>query len=122
LSNNEEIEKAGTIRVSLEVPPPLTLVFGVETSRWHIIRREVAGGTLLGDLLTIFAVSYPEFRKGVFDPIRRELNSGLSITLNGVLLDANRKMTTELLDGDRVTLVPDHLDEQHTPEYKSPDS
>ena len=122
MSNNEEIEKAGTIRVSLEVQQPLTLVFGVETSRWHIIRREVAGGTLLGDLLTIFAVSYPEFRKGIFDPIRRELNSRISITMNGVLLDANRKMDSELLDGDRVTLVPDHLSEQKTPDYKSPAS
>lgn len=70
----------------------------------------------------MFAVNYPEFRKGLFDPIKRELNSGLSITLNGVLLDANRKMTTELLDGDRITLVPNHLSDQKTPEYKSPAS
>jgi molybdopterin converting factor small subunit len=116
LSQTNETGRAGTIRISLEVPPPLTLIFGVETSRWHIIHREITEGTLLGDLLTIFAVSYPEFRKGIFDPVRRELNSGLSITLNGVLLDAGRKMNSKLLDGDRVTIVPDHLPELKMPE------
>jgi molybdopterin converting factor small subunit len=115
LSHKNDSGRDGTIRVSLEIPPPLTLVFGMETARWHIIHREIAEGTLLGDLLTIYAVSYSEFRKGIFDPVRRELNSGLSITLNGILLDANRKMNTELLDGDRVTLVPDHLPEPKAP-------
>jgi len=116
LADKNESEIAGTIRVSLEIPPPLTLVFGMETAKWHIIHREVARGTLLGNLLTFYAVSYSEFRKGIFDPIRRELNPGLSITLNSVLLDANRKMDTELLDGDRVTLVPDHLPEPKPPQ------
>ena len=115
MSQTNHNGRAGTIRISLEIPPPLTLIFGMETSHWHIIHREIAEGTLMGDLLTIFAVSYPEFRKGIFDPVKRELNSGLSIALNGVLLDAGRKMNSELLDGDRVTIVPDHLPEPKTP-------
>ena len=115
MSVKNESEKAAIIRVSLEVPPPLTLVFGIETTIWHIVRREITQGTLLGDLLTLYAVSYPEFRKGIFDPIKRELSPGLGISLNGILLDANRKMDTELLNGDRVTLVPDHLPEPKTP-------
>jgi hypothetical protein len=115
LSPIRESGKVNTITISLEIPPPLTLIFGLETARWHILRREVAAGTLLGDVLSLYALSHPEFRKGIFDPIRRELNDGLSITLNGILLDAERKMDSELIEGDRITIVPDHLPEPKNP-------
>ncbi len=109
MSNVKSNEKNNTIRVALEIPPPLALIFGMETERWHVIHREVTEGVVLGDFLTFFALSHPEFRRGIFDPVKRELNSGLSLTLNGVLLDVTRKLDSELIDGDHVTIVPDHF-------------
>ncbi len=101
-----EKKEFNLIKVSFEIPASLAVIFGTQTSHWWVQRREIADGSLLGDFLTIYALNYPEFRKGIFDPVRRELSRDIDISLNGVLLEPARKIETKLKDGDRVTLVP----------------
>jgi molybdopterin converting factor small subunit len=112
---NENSERH-LIKIRIEVPASLAAIFGNETSRWHIMHREVALGSVLGDLLTIYALNYPEFRRSIFDPLRRQVNQGVDITINSVLLEPSRATETELCDGDRITIVPTYESPQYPKE------
>ena len=95
-----------SIKIYLEIPPSMAAIFGTETSRWYILQREVTAGTLLSDVLTLYALNYPGFRKTIFDPAESKISTTIQITLNGVLLDPAQKMETALLEGDRITIIP----------------
>jgi molybdopterin converting factor small subunit len=104
-------ENDNKIKVRLEVASSLAVIFGTETSRWLIFHREVEQGSVVGDLLTVFALSYPQFRKAVFDPMKREMNQQINISLSGVLLESSKKIETVLSAGDRITLIPSYTNQ-----------
>ena len=101
-----ENDEHNTIKVYLIVAPSLAAIFGIGTLRWHVVSREITTGMALGDALTIFALNYPEFRKAVFDPTERKLFGTVHLALNGVIQDPLHKIETELVDGDRITIIP----------------
>ena len=61
---------------------------------------------MIGDLLTLLALSYPELRRSIFDPVNRELSRDINIAHNGALLKREVGIDTRLNDGDRLTFVP----------------
>lgn len=96
-------------RVSLEIVPWLTRLFGQETGG-RIRRQEpLEPGESIGEFLRRLGRSYFEFGRIIWDDVRNDLSEHVQVVLNETVLEAVGPAETKPRPGDRVMLVPPYL-------------
>ncbi len=93
-------------KVRLEMIPPIARMLDANASGWLLIEEEIGVGSTVGDLLASLALSYPEFRKAVFDPDTGEISEQVNIILNNLLLPLSEVTRTGINDGDNLMFLP----------------
>ena len=93
-------------KVRLEVSPELAGVLDADCSDWVILEKEENEWAAIGDLLTDLASAHFYFREAVYDPYTSQINDGVLLVLNGILLQHENITGVKLKGGDTVLLLP----------------
>ena len=93
-------------RVRLEIVPWLTSNFGGQGLGRLMLEREVPEGQVLGRLLRDLAAEHQEFAKVTFDAALERPTRYVSLILNDRIVEWAEEWTTEVKDGDTLTLLP----------------
>jgi molybdopterin converting factor small subunit len=94
------------VNIHIKLPSHLARMLKADSVDWLIIEKEIAEGTTVKDLLSILVMTYPGFRKSVFNPDAGSVNEQINVVLNNELLTFEDMSHKLLADNDTVTILP----------------
>lgn len=94
------------IVVVVEIVGQLSLAFGHRGQGSLTLRRQVAKGANVLDLLLDLAREHPDFAEQAFLLGGDQLSGAIAMVLNGTFLASEAELHDSLKDGDSLVLVP----------------
>ncbi len=98
------------LRVDVEVLSWVNKFVGGPGTGQVTVTEEVKPGATVRAVLRLVTDRYPELRRALWDADRpREIGDNIEVMVNNAVLGVSHDLDSELLEGDRVTLLGQYM-------------